>query len=203
MTAEHTTRSIRAHPAHVVLGSGAAAGLVASLAISALVLLAEKVAMLPVGTFYLVLVASISESADYGTFAVAQGLLLHLFAGTVIGLLMSAPFAFSRKAYDSLGRLAPAYGLAAGAILWAALFVPVTFGVMLPVLQSLEGQPEISQRLPVGDLFRVAIADLLAMTDRVILTALAFNMFYGLMALIMTRAFASALLERKKPQVIL
>jgi hypothetical protein len=187
----------------VVLGSGAAAGLVASLALSALVLLAEKVAMLPVGTFYLVLVASVSQAADYGAFAVAQGLLLHLLAGTVLGLLMSAPFALSRKAYDSLGRLAPAYGLAAGAILWAALFVPVTFGVMIPVLQSLEGQPEIRQRLPVGDLFRVAVADLLAMTDRVVYTALAFNMFYGLLALIMTRAFASALLERKRPQVIL
>jgi hypothetical protein len=74
---------------------------------------------------------------------------------------------------------------------------------MIPVLQSLEGQPEIRQRLPVGDLFRVAVADLLAMTDRVVYTALAFNMFYGLLALIMTRAFASALLERKRPQVIL
>ena len=186
-----------------VLGSGAAAGLVASLAISALVLLAEKVAMLPVGTFYLVLVAAVSQGAGYGALAVAQGLLLHRLAGTVLGLILSASFALSRKAYDSLGRLAPAYGLAAGFLIWTALFVPVTFGMMIPVLQSLEGQPEISQRLPVGDLSRVAVTDLLAMTDRVIYTALAFNMFYGLLVFVMMRAFAGAILERKKPQVIL
>ena len=192
-----------AHFRMAVLGSGVAAGLVASLAVSALMLLAERTAMLPVGTFYMVLVSAVLPATGYGTYAIVQGLLLHLLAGAVLGLVMSAPFALSKKAYGTLGRLAPAYGLGAGALVWAALFIPVTFGVMLPLLQLLEGQPDIRQRAPAGDLFQVAVADLLAMTDRVVYTALAFHMLYGLLALIMTRAFAGALLESKKPQVIL
>ncbi len=192
-----------AHFRMAVLGSGVAAGLVASLAVSALMLLAERTAMLPIGTFYMVLASAVLQASDNGTYAIVQGLLLHLLAGVVLGLVMSAPFALSKKAYGTLGRLAPAYGLGAGALVWAALFIPVTFGVMLPLLQLLEGQPDIRQRAPAGDLFQVAVADLLAMTDRVVYTALAFHMLYGLLALIMTRAFAGALLESKKPQVIL
>ena len=197
------TRPATVHFRMGVLGSGVAAGLVASLAASALLLLAERTAMLPVGTFYMVLVSAVLQASDYGTYAIVQGLLLHLLAGAVLGLVMSAPFALSRKAYGTLGRLAPAYSLGAGALVWAALFIPVTFGTMFPLLQSLEGRPDILQSAPAGDLFQVAVADLLAMVDRIIYTALAFHMLFGLLALIATRAFAGALLESKKPQVIL
>jgi hypothetical protein len=47
----------------------------------------------------------------------------------------------------------------------------------------------------------VTVGDLLAMIDRVIYTALAFNMFYGLVALILTRSITGALLSKNK-QVI-
>jgi hypothetical protein len=203
MTApESLHESGRARMSLAVVGSGAASGLIASLALSAMMLLAERVAGLPVGTFYLVLMAAITQAADYSTSVIAQGLLLHLAAGTVIGLVISAPFAASRMAYRILGGFAPALGLGAGALIWAALFVPVTFGAMLPLLQSLDGQSVISQRAPVGNLFQVAVADLLVMMDRVIYTALAFNMFYGLLALILTRSLAAAVVGKKK-QVIL
>src|SRR5574341_255466 len=186
----------------VLLGSGAASGLIASLALSTLILLAERVAGLPVGAFYLVLLAAITQSADYSMYAIAQGLLLHLAAGTIIGLVISAPFAASRRAYSALFRFAPGLGLAAGATIWLALFVPVTFGAMVPLLQSLDSQSVISQRAPVGNLLQVAVGDLLAMMDRVLYTALAFNMFYGLVTLILTRSFAGAVIGRKK-QVML
>ncbi len=185
-----------------VASAGAASGLIASLALSALMLLAERVAGLPVGTFYLVLVSAISQAQDYNTVAIVRGLLLHLLAGTVIGAVLSAPFAASKRAYRTLGTLSPAYGLAAGALVWAALFLPVTYGSMVPLLQALDSQSVISQRAPVGETFRVAVADLLAMTDRIIYTALAFNMFFGLLGLVLTRAFAGAILGRKK-QVVL
>lgn len=192
----------RARLSLAVAGSGAASGLITSLALSGMMLLAERVAGLPVGTFYLVLVAAITQATDYSMAAIAQGLLLHLVAGTLIGLVMSAPFAASRKAYSVLDRFAPALGLGAGVLIWAALFIPVTFGTMIPLLQSLDGQSVISQRVPVGNLFQIAVSDLLAMMDRVIYTALAFNMFYGLVALILARSIASAIVGKKK-QVIL
>ncbi len=193
----------RARLGFAVVGSGAAAGLITSLALSAMMLLAERVAGLPVGTFYLVLVAAITQAADYSTFAIALGLLLHLAAGTIIGLVISAPFGASHRAFSVLGRFAPALGLAAGALIWAALFVPVTFGTMLPLLQSLDSQSVISQRVPVGNLFQIAVADLLAMMDRVIYTALAFNMFYGLVALIIARSLAGAIVGKRKKPVVL
>jgi hypothetical protein len=184
-----------------VAGSGAASGLLASLALSALMLLAERVAGLPVGTFYMVLVSAITQVTEYSMSAIAQGLLLHLAAGTIIGLLISMPFAASRKAFSILDRFAPALGLGAGVLIWSALFVPLTFGIMLPLLQDLDQQSTISQRVPVGNLFQVTVGDLLAMIDRVIYTALAFNMFYGLVALILTRSITGALLSKNK-QVI-
>lgn len=178
-----------------VVGSGAASGLIASLALSALILLAERVAGLPVGTFYLVLMSSITQAADYSVPAIAQGLLLHLAAGTLLGIFISAPFA-SRRTYSALQRFAPGLGLAAGVVIWASLFAPVTFGVMLPMMQSLDGQSVISQRVPAGNLFQIAVRDLLAMVDRVIYAALAFNMLYGLVALISTRSFSGSFMRK-------
>lgn len=182
-----------------LLGAGAAAGLISSLAISALIMLAERVAMLPMGTFYIVLAMAASHSANYGIYAILQGLLIHLAAGTVLGLFIAAPFAI-RRARRTLG-LAPLYGLAAGVIIWLGLFLPATYGVMLPLLKSLQGQPDILQRAPDSFLFKVAISDLIGMTDQVIYTALAFNALYGLVALILTRSLADT--PRRKEQVIL
>ncbi len=185
-----------------ILGSGVAAGLIASLAISALILLAERVAQLPIGTFYMMLVSAITQTQEYSLFAIGEGLLLHLATGSAIGLIMSIPFAVSQRAYMSLGKYSPAYGLAAGFAIWLVLFLPMTYGVMIPLLQSLDSQAAISQRAPIGDLFRTATSELLTMIDRVVYMALGFNVFYGLIALILTKSFASAILERK-PQVVL
>lgn len=192
----HQALSLQKNRALAVAGAGAASGLIGSLAISALILLAERVAGLPIGTFYLMMVSAISQTQDYSTYAIAQGLLLHLLAGAVIGVLISAPFAASRKAYASLGRLAPAYGLAAGVLVWAALFLPVTYGMMVPLMQSLDGRSVVSQHSPIGTVFSIAVSDMLAMTDRIIYTALAFNMFFGLVTLVLTKAIAGAALGR-------
>jgi hypothetical protein len=193
---KHTVVSLQKNRGLAVAGAGVASGLIGSLAISALILLAERVAGLPVGTFYLTLVSAMSQAQDYNTFAIVQGLLLHMLAGTTLGLVISAPFAVSKKAYISLGRFAPAYGLAAGVLVWAALFLPVTYGTMMPLLQSLDGQSVISQRVPIGTLFSIAVSDMLAMMDRIIYTALAFNMLFGLVTLMLTRAFAEAIIGR-------
>lgn len=72
---------------------GLAAGVISSLAISAMVLMVEKVTSLPVGTFYYVLVAGLTNTYS-GNFAAAVGLGLgmHLLAGSFMGLVMSLPF---------------------------------------------------------------------------------------------------------------
>ncbi len=180
----------------IVVAAGAASGLIASLAISALILLAERVAGLPVGTFYLMLISAILQTHDYSMYVIVQGMLLHMLAGTVLGLAISTPFAVSKRAYSSLGRAAPAYGLAAGVFIWAALFLPVTYGTMIPLLKSLDGQSVISQSAPTGDIYRIAVSDMLGMIDRIVYTALAFNMLFGLITLVSTKAFSQAATHR-------
>lgn len=201
-TLGNTQRASRVRSGLLIAASGAIAGLIASLALSGLILLAERVGGLPAGTFYLMLIAAITQQADYSVYVISQGLLLHLLAGTLIGLVLSAPFAVSRGVYSTLGKFSPFIGLAAGATIWAVLFVPITFGTMVPLLESLDDQSVISQRAPAGNLFQVAVGDLLAMMDRVLYTALAFNMLYGLVALILTMSIADKLVSKKKSKPV-
>jgi hypothetical protein len=188
--------SQRLRPGLAMAGSGLAAGLISSLAISGLLLLVERMSELPVGTFYFVLVSALFQNQDYTVGAAALGFLMHLAAGSVIGLAMSAIFAWKRS-FAASGRYAPAYGLAAGFALWAALFLPITYGIMLPILNSADNQA-ITQQVPAGRVYAVATEDLLAMMDRVIVGSLAFNMFYGLLALMLARSMYEAYLRRNK-----
>jgi hypothetical protein len=184
-----------------VAGSGLAAGLISSLAISALILLVEKLTDLPVGTFYLVLASVVLQTQAHTVDTIALGLLMHLAAGSVIGLAISVPFVVSKRLLASADRYAPAYGLAAGFALWLALFLPITFGVMLPLLNSLDSQL-IKQQVPTGEVSSIATDELLSIMDRVIAGSLAFNMFYGLLAVILTRLLSEAYMRRHQ-QVIL
>lgn len=179
-------------------GSGLAAGLISSLAISGLLLLVERVSDLPVGTFYLVLVSALFQIQEYTVGAAALGFLIHLAAGSIIGLAMSVPFVATKRSFAASAKYAPAYGLAAGFAVWAILFLPITYGIMLPLLNSIDSQEVIRQRVPAGQVYSIATGEILAMMDRVIVGSLAFNMFYGLMAVVLTRSLYEAYLRRNR-----
>jgi hypothetical protein len=190
--------SQRIKPRLAMAGSGLAAGLISSLAISGLLLLVERISDLPVGTFYLVLVSALLQTQEYTINAVALGLLMHLAAGSVIGLAISVPFIASKRSFAASAKYAPAYGLAAGFALWAVLFIPVTYGIMLPLLNSIDSQQVIRQQTPAGQFYAIATDELLAMMDRLIVGSLAFNMFYGLLAVTLTRSLYEAYLRRNR-----
>ena len=181
----------RPKPQLAMVSSGLAAGMISSLGISGLLLLVERISELPLGTFYLVLVSALLQTQDYSAGAAMLGFLMHLAAGSVIGLAISVPLASRR-----IARYAPAYGLSAGFLLWIALFIPVTYWVMVPLLESIEGQ-EITQRVPAGKTYEVATGDLLAMMDRVVTGSLSFNMFYGLLTVMLTKSIHESYLQRK------
>jgi hypothetical protein len=190
--------SQRIKPRLAMAGSGLAAGLISSLAISGLLLLVERISDLPVGTFYLVLVSALLQTQEYTINAVALGLLMHLAAGSFIGLAMSVPFIASKRSFVASGRYAPAYGLAAGFALWAVLFIPVTYSIMFPLLNSIDSQQVIRQQTPAGQVSAIATDELLAMIDRVIIGSIAFNVFYGLLAVTLTRSLYEAYLRRNR-----
>ncbi|HXG07583.1 MAG TPA: hypothetical protein VNI77_09695 [Nitrososphaera sp.] len=178
-------------PLLAMAGFGLAAGLISSLAISGLLLLVERISELPVGTFYLVLVSALLQTQDFSVGAALLGLLMHIAAGSMIGLAVSVPLASRR-----IAKYAPVYGLAAGFLLWIALFIPVTYGVMIPLLNTMENQ-EITQQVPAGKIYEVATSDLLGMIDRVIIGSFPFNMFYGLLTAMLTKSMYESYLRRK------
>ena len=187
------TAQRRFRPQLATAGAGLAAGLISSLAISAMMLLVEKVAQLPVGTFYLVLASALFNVQEHTVYAVSLGLMLHLAAGTIMGLAISTPFVLRIHAVN---RYSPIYGLATGFVLWAAMFLPITYGVMIPLLNTLDSQMVIRQQVPTGEISTIATAQLLSIMDKVIAGSLAFNMFFGLLTTTLTKSMSEVLMRR-------
>jgi hypothetical protein len=180
---------------------GLVAGLVSSLAISGLILLVEKINSLPVGTFYYVLVSALTNSYSGNTETViALGLALHLLAGSFLGLIMSIPYVLlrniredgiNRKKMSFIEKYSSIYGIAFGFGLWLVIFLPVTFMIVIPLLNSFEFQDiMIRQSVPTGQVASTTFYGLLSMIDRIIYGALAFNIFYGLLTAIMLQSFS-------------
>src|ERR671919_2501751 len=179
---------------------GLVAGLVSSLAISGLILLVEKINSLPVGIFYYVLVSALTNSYSGNTETViALGLALHLLAGSFLGLIMSIPFVLLRnirrdginRKISFIEKYSSIYGIAFGFGLWLVIFLPVTFMIVIPLLNSFEFQDiMIRQRIPTGEVTSATFFELLSMMDRIIYGALAFNIFYGLLTAIMLQSFS-------------
>jgi hypothetical protein len=179
---------------------GLVAGLVSSLAISGLILLVEKINLLPVGTFYYVLISALTNSYSSNTeTVVALGLAVHLLAGSFLGLVMSIPFVLLRgirgdginRKMSFIEKYSSIYGMAFGFGLWLVIFLPVTFMIVIPLLNSFEFQDiMIRQRVPTGEVASTTFFGLLSMIDKIVYGALAFNIFYGLLTAIMLQSFS-------------
>jgi hypothetical protein len=182
-------------PRFIILRFGLVGGLVSSLAISGLILMVEKVTAVPVGTFYMVLMAAITGSQGYSVHMIAIGLLLHLACGSILGIIMALPFSYTKK--GSIFQYAPVYGLIFGLALWTILFLPITFWMVLPFIGSIEIQP-ISQQVPTGPVASIDNYKLLEMLSGITYGALPFNMFYGLVGAIVIKSLAEGYLKKEK-----
>lgn len=166
---------------------GLVAGLISSLAISGLILMVEKVTAVPIGTFYVVIMAALTDSHLFSLNMIILGLLLHLVSGSIIGLVMAIPFAtYKRSSVKTINQYAPIYGLLFGLALWSILFLPITFWMVLPLVSSL-GNQVIEQQVPTGPIASIETSRLSAMSSKIIFGALPFNMFYGLLAAIIIK----------------
>jgi hypothetical protein len=101
---------------------------------------------------------------------------------------MAIPFAIKvdnkRNPLTITDKYVPVYGLGFGFALWLFLFIPITYSMVLPALNNIKDNPIITQQDPTGRVASVVISDILSMQNRIIIGALAFNMFYGLVAAI-------------------
>jgi hypothetical protein len=180
-----------------VLGIGVLAGFLASACISGLILVVEKTIDIPVGTFYLVLVSSLTQTHLESVNMIVAGLLLHLFTGSIIGAVISIPFALrDHRILSIMHKYAPIYGLVCGVIIWAFLFVPITFWVIVPLLGDLDQNQLIVQQTPVGTSSSITVGELLSINDKILIGALVFNMFYGLVASIIVKSMTGKLVNQ-------
>ena len=180
---------------------GLVAGFVSSIGVSTLILMVEKVTSVPAGAFYLVLMLTITGNHLYSIYAIIAGLLLHFVAGSLIGVLMVLPILVGNgnKINSSriLHKYAPVYGLCFGFALWLVLFLPITYLMILPALNDIKDSPMITQQDPTGRVAFLVIGDVLSMQNRIIIGALAFNMFYGLVTAIILDSFYNRYLASK------
>jgi hypothetical protein len=181
-----------------VMRFGLVAGLMSSLAISGLILMVEKVTAVPIGTFYVVLMAALTDSRLSPLNMIIIGLLLHLVSGSIIGLVMAIPFAtYQRSSAKTIHQYAPVYGLLFGLALWSILFLPITFWMVLPSVSSL-GNQVIEQQVPTGPIASIETSRLLDMSHKIIFGALPFNIFYGLLAAIIVKLLSENYLYKKR-----
>jgi hypothetical protein len=168
---------------------GLIAGFVSSIAISGLLLLVEKSVSLPVGTFYIMLSSALIQSQDYYSIDnIILGFLLHLITGSIIGLVMCIPFIVLKdKSLRSLQKYVVAYGLGFGFALWSFFFIPITFWIILPILDASQGKT-IIQEVPAQVDVMFSTDKLAMLVDRIMTGAIAFNMFYGLLVSIMIKS---------------
>lgn len=182
-----------------VLGFGVIAGLLASISVSGLIFIVEKTIDIPVGTFYLVLISSITQSQADSVNMIVAGLLLHLLTGSIIGIIISIPFALrDTKISTIMNKYAPIYGLICGVVIWTFLFVPVTFWIIVPLLSNPMHDQAIVQRSPVGTASSITVKELLSINDKIVIGALVFNMFYGLVTSIIIRSFSGRVMKERK-----
>jgi hypothetical protein len=180
---------------------GLIGGLISSIGVSALIMMVEKVTPVPAGVFYLVLVSTITQSHSYSIYMIIAGLLLHFVAGSLIGILIAIPFAIQRYKNADLLRIidkyAPVYGICFGFVIWLVLFIPVTYIAVLPALNNIKVAPVITQQDPTGRVAYFMIGNVLSMQNRIIIGALAFNIFYGLVTAIIINALHTKYLYKK------
>ena len=182
---------------YTIFGFGLIAGVISSLAVSGLILMVEKVTAVPVGTFYMVLMAALPEANLSSVNMILSGLLLHLISGSIIGLAMSIPFTlFKRGSGKMIYQYTPVYGLLFGLALWSILFLPVTFWMVLPLLSSVDNQI-IEQSVPTGPIASIETNKLSDMSNKIIFGALPFNMFYGLLTAIIINSLSQNYLHKK------
>ena len=180
---------------------GLVAGFISSIAISALIVMVEKVTYVPAGAFYLVLMLTITETPLYSISMILAGLALHLAAGSLIGIFMVLPLLMrndnKRNTLRILDKYAPLYGLSFGFALWLILFLPITYFMIVPALNNIKDSPMITQQDPTGRVAFLVIGDVLPIQNRIIIGALGFNMFYGLLAAIIIDSFYRRYLVNK------
>ncbi len=166
-----------------VFGIAAVGGLIASLAIIALILASETAVSYPHGLFYTVIGNAVGVN---GTNAMSTGLYLHLIAGTLIGIVAASPMTINRiyiLMRDFEKRLL--YGAIAGFLVWIFFFVPISYAEVAPAMERLGGGfLDVSGKL-------ITPNEIMEKFPTIVISALGFHIQYGLIYAVIMGSFIS------------
>lgn len=113
---------------------GIVAGQVAAWAIFGLFLSIDATLVTPPGTFYKMIGMAFGQGPATDVYV---GFILHMVTATVIGIMYLVISNSVKKLYISSVFKGLATGTITGVVVWAALFLPLHFGVMQPMLQNI------------------------------------------------------------------
>lgn len=168
-------QSIRVNPATLrdSIKAGIAAGQTAAWAIFGLVLAIDANLLTPTqtapGTFYRMIGMAFGQSPPNDLYV---GFLLHMITATIIGIAYMIISNSVKKLYIGSVFKGLATGIITGVVVWAVLFVPLNFGVMLPMLQGIVAQG------PGAPLYTLA-ETLVSLSTTILIGALALHIVFG------------------------
>jgi hypothetical protein len=154
--------------------SGIAAGQAAGWAIFGLILAVDANLLTPTmaqpGTFYKMIGMAFGQGPATDVYV---GFLLHMITATVIGIIYMLISNSVKKLHITSVYKGLATGIITGVVVWAALFLPLNFGLMLPMLQNI-----VATEDPSSSVYQLADR-LLQISGSILVGSLALHILFG------------------------
>ncbi len=176
-----------------IVAKGALAGLLASTVIALLIFIAELIIGYPNGIFYTVISDALSIDTMIGYNSTLIGLLLHLIAGTVIGVIASIPSSIMLSLLANLERCM-LYGTILGIVIWITVFLPISYLLIIPLLNTHEY--ELLDRN--GSM--ITSDDLKEQFNRIVYSAIGFHIQYGIIYSIILFILMRSIVKHREVQ---
>ncbi|MEM2139850.1 hypothetical protein [Nitrososphaera sp.] len=160
--------------------SGIVAGQAAAWAIFGVFLAIDSALLTPPGTFYKVIGMALGQGPATDVYV---GFVMHMVTATVIGIIYMTISDRVRALYISSVFKGLATGPMTGAVVWAVLFLPLHFGVILPMLQAMAQGATSADFTIAGQLAEISSAQLAArlveLSGTIVAGALAMHILFG------------------------
>lgn len=154
--------------------SGIAAGQAAGWAIFGLILAVDANLLTPTmsqpGTFYKMIGMAFGQGPATDVYV---GFLLHMITATVIGIIYIIISNSTKKLHITSVYKGLATGIITGVVVWAVLFLPLNYGLMLPMLQNI-----IATEDPSSSMYQLADR-LLQISGSILTGSLALHILFG------------------------
>jgi hypothetical protein len=178
-----------------IVAKGALAGLLASTVIALIIFIAELIIGYPHGIFYTVVSDALSIDTMISYNSTLVGLLLHLIAGTAIGVIASVPLSSMLSLLALNLERCMLYGTILGIVIWISVFLPISYLLIIPLLNTHEY--ELLDRN--GSM--ITSDDLKEQFNRIVYSAIGFHIQYGIIYSIILFILMRSTVKRREVQI--